>query len=61
VNVEDEIMLIGSSGVLIRTRVSEIREMGRTTQGVTLMNVEKGDKLVSLSRIADPEEEQEEA
>jgi DNA gyrase subunit A len=57
VNVEDEIMLIGTSGVLIRTRVKEIREMGRTTQGVTLMNVEKGEKLAGLSRIAEPEEE----
>ena len=57
VNVDDEIMLIGTSGVLIRTRVKEIREMGRTTQGVTLMNVEKGEKLASLSRIAEPEEE----
>jgi len=57
VNVEDEIMLIGTSGVLIRTRVKEIREMGRATQGVTLMNVEKGEKLASLSRIAEPEEE----
>jgi len=45
VNTEDEIMLIGTDGVLIRTRVSEIREMGRTTQGVTLMNVEEGEKL----------------
>ncbi|MFZ2301781.1 MAG: DNA gyrase subunit A, partial [Gallionella sp.] len=57
VSVEDEIMLIGTSGVLIRTRVKEIREMGRTTQGVTLMNVEKGEKLAGLSRIAEPEEE----
>jgi len=56
VNAEDEIMLIGTDGVLIRTRVSEIREMGRTTQGVTLMNVEKGEKLAGLSRIAEPEE-----
>jgi DNA gyrase subunit A len=56
VNVEDEIMLIGTSGVLIRTRVKEIREMGRTAQGVTLMNVEEGDKLAGLSRIAEPEE-----
>ena len=56
VNVEDEIMLIGTSGVLIRTRVKEIREMGRTAQGVTLMNVEKGEKLAGLSRIAEPEE-----
>ncbi|HEU0220378.1 MAG TPA: DNA gyrase subunit A, partial [Gallionella sp.] len=54
VNVEDEIMLIGTNGVLIRTRVKEIREMGRSTQGVTLMNVEKGEKLAGLSRIAEP-------
>jgi len=58
VDAEDEIMLIGTSGVLIRTRVKEIREMGRTAQGVTLMNVEKGEKLAGLSRIAEPEEEQ---
>ncbi len=59
VNVEDEIMLIGTNGVLIRTRVKEIREMGRTAQGVTLINLGKGDKLAGLSRIADPEEEPE--
>jgi len=58
VNTEDEIMLIGTDGVLIRTRVSEIREMGRTTQGVTLMNVEEGEKLAGLSRIAEPDEEE---
>ena len=58
VNVEDEIMLIGTSGVLIRTRVKEIRSLGRTAQGVTLMNVEKGEKLAGLSRIAEPEEEE---
>ncbi len=61
VSVDDEIMLIGTGGVLIRTRVKEIREMGRTTQGVTLMNVEKGEKLAGLSRIADPEPEEEDA
>ena len=56
VNPEDEIMLIGTNGVLIRTRVNEIREMSRATQGVTLMNLDKGDKLAGLSRIAEPEE-----
>jgi DNA gyrase subunit A len=56
VNVEDEIMLIGTSGVMIRTRVKEIREMGRTAQGVTLMSVEEGEKLAGLSRIAEQEE-----
>ena len=57
VQPEDEIMLIGTNGVLIRTRVNEIREMGRTAQGVTLMNLEEGEKLAGLSRIAEPEEE----
>jgi DNA gyrase subunit A len=61
VNPEDEIMLIGTNGVLIRTRVNEIREMGRTTQGVTLMNLEKGEKLAGLSRIAEPDEVEQDA
>jgi DNA gyrase subunit A len=60
VSTEDEIMLIGTSGVLIRTRVKEIREMSRATQGVTLMNMGEGEKLAGLSRIAEPEEESEE-
>ncbi|MHB1117764.1 DNA gyrase subunit A [Sideroxydans sp.] len=59
VGTEDEIMLIGTNGVLIRTRVNEIREMSRATQGVTLMNLEKGEKLAGLSRIAETEEESE--
>ncbi|HEY5994963.1 MAG TPA: DNA gyrase subunit A [Gallionellaceae bacterium] len=59
VNQEDEIMLIGTNGVLIRTRVNEIREMGRTTQGVTLMSLNDGDKLAGLSRIAEAEEDSE--
>ena len=56
VNAEDEIMLIGTSGIMIRTRVSEIREVGRNAQGVTLMNMEKGEKLAGLSRIVEPED-----
>jgi DNA gyrase subunit A len=59
VHTDDEIMLIGTSGVLIRTRVNEIREMGRATQGVTLMNMGEGEKLAGLSRIAETEEEAE--
>jgi DNA gyrase subunit A len=55
VNQDDEIMLIGTNGVMIRTRVKEIREMSRSTQGVTLINLGKNDKLAGLSRIADPE------
>jgi DNA gyrase subunit A len=55
-DVKDEIMLIGTNGVLIRTRVSEIREMGRATQGVTLMNLGDGDKLAGLGRIVDADD-----
>src|SRR5450830_118647 len=59
VETTDEIMLITTGGVLIRTRVSEIREMGRATQGVTLIAVEDGTKLSGLQRIvetdADPD------
>ncbi len=59
VDGEDEIMLIGTSGVLIRTRVKEIREMGRATQGVILMSVGEDEKLAGLSRLAETEEEAE--
>jgi DNA gyrase subunit A len=63
VNTSDEIMLITTGGVLIRTRVSEIREMGRATQGVTLIAVEDGTKLSGLQRIveADADEPETEA
>jgi DNA gyrase subunit A len=57
VQQDEEIMLIGTNGVLIRTRVKEIREMSRATQGVTLINLGKDDKLAGLSRIAETEEE----
>ncbi len=50
---EDEVMLITDKGVLVRTRVSEIREMGRATQGVTLMSLDDGSKLTGLQRIVE--------
>ncbi|MFZ6640963.1 DNA gyrase subunit A [Undibacterium sp. TC4M20W] len=53
VDTTDEIMLITTGGILIRTRVSEIREMGRATQGVTLIAVEDGTKLSGLQRIVE--------
>jgi DNA gyrase subunit A len=58
VDVSDEIMLITTGGVLIRTRVSEIREMGRATQGVTLIAVEDGTKLSGLQRIVETDLEE---
>ena len=53
VQPEDEIMLITDKGVLVRTRVSEIREMGRATQGVTLIGLDEGAKLSGLQRIVE--------
>ena len=55
----DEIMMITTGGVMIRTRVSEIREMGRATQGVTLIAVEDGAKLSGLQRILEADNEDE--
>jgi DNA gyrase subunit A len=49
----DEIMLITTGGVLIRTRVSEIRELGRATQGVTLINLSKEEKLSGIEKIVE--------
>ena len=50
-----EIMLITTAGVLIRTRVSEIREMGRATQGVTLISLDEGTHLSGLQQVAETE------
>ena len=57
VEASDEIMLITTGGVLIRTRVAEIREMGRATQGVTLIAVEDGTKLSGLQRVVESDAE----
>ena len=57
VSPEDQIMLITTGGVLVRTRVSEIREMGRSTQGVTLISVDDGTFLSGLQRIAESDSE----
>jgi DNA gyrase subunit A len=56
VNDEDEIMLITTGGVLIRTRVKEIRELGRATQGVTLINLGEGEKLSGLEKIVETDD-----
>ena len=53
VHSEDDIMLITDRGVLVRTRVSEIREMGRATQGVTLIGLDEGSKLSGMQRIVE--------
>jgi len=53
---QDEVMLITTGGVLIRTRVSEIREMGRATQGVTLIGLGEDEKLAGLERVIESDE-----
>ena len=53
VRADDEIMLITDTGVLVRTRVAEIRELGRATQGVTLINLDEGAQLIGLQRIVE--------
>jgi DNA gyrase subunit A len=53
VDDNDEVMLITTGGVLIRTRVSEIRGMGRATQGVTLISLDEGEKLAGLEKVAE--------
>jgi DNA gyrase subunit A len=57
VRKEDEIMLITTGGVLIRTRVNEVREMNRATQGVILINLDDGERLAGLERVAETEAE----
>ena len=58
VNDDDEIMLITTGGVLIRTRVKEIRELGRATQGVTLINLGEGEKLSGLEKVVETDDEE---
>ena len=57
VEENDEIMLITDGGKLVRTRVNEVRVLGRNTQGVKLISLAAGERLVGLERIADDQEE----
>ncbi len=59
VNETDEIMLITSGGVLVRTRVSEISIVGRVTQGVRVIRLDKGEKVVGVDRVDGLSEEEE--
>jgi DNA gyrase subunit A len=55
---KDEVMLISTGGVLIRTAVAQIREQGRSTQGVTLISLGEGEKLAGVERIVERDEEE---
>ena len=61
VKPDDEIMLITSGGVMIRTRVNEVREMSRATQGVTLINLDAGEKLAGLERVVESEDNEDDS
>ncbi len=53
----DEIMLISNKGTLVRTRVEEVSVQGRNTQGVRLIKLKEGEKLVGLEQVDEPDEE----
>ncbi|HET9046558.1 MAG TPA: DNA gyrase subunit A [Casimicrobiaceae bacterium] len=59
VRPDDEVMLISTGGVLIRTSVKSIREMSRSTQGVTLINLDDGEKLAGLERVVERDDDEE--
>jgi DNA gyrase subunit A len=61
VDDNDEVMLITSGGTLIRTRIREISVLGRNTQGVRLIGLDSGEKLVSLARVCEAEEDEADA
>ena len=61
VSPADDLMLITSGGVLIRTKVEQVRETGRAAAGVRLINLDEGTTLVSLERVAESEEDEAEA
>ena len=58
VDDHDEVMLISTGGVLIRTRVAPIREQGRSTQGVTLIALAEGEKLAGIECIVERDEDE---
>ena len=59
VTEDDQLMLVSNSGKIIRLRIKDIRIIGRNTQGVRLIELEEGERLVSLARVAEKEEEDE--
>jgi DNA gyrase subunit A len=60
VTQDDQLMLVSNKGKIIRLRINDIRVIGRNTQGVRLIDLEAGERVVSLARLAEKEEEEEE-
>ncbi|HWH79966.1 MAG TPA: DNA gyrase C-terminal beta-propeller domain-containing protein, partial [Candidatus Binatus sp.] len=59
VTEDDQLMLVTNAGKIIRLRIKDIRIIGRNTQGVRLIELEEGERVVSLARLAEKEEEEE--
>jgi DNA gyrase subunit A len=59
VTEDDQLMLVTNKGKIIRLRIKDIRVIGRNTQGVHLIDLEEGERVVSLARVAEKEEEEE--
>ena len=53
----DELMIITAGGIMIRQDVAEISALGRVTQGVTLIRLDEGDRVVAIARVVPEEEE----
>lgn len=54
----DQVLLVTEKGIVIRTRVDEIRQAGRATQGVRVIRVGEGDKVVSVAKVVDADEDE---
>ena len=59
VEESDDLMLITDGGVLIRTKVNQVRETGRAAQGVRLINLDAGEKLIGMEKVAESEDDEE--
>ena len=57
VEEKDEVMLVSTGGVVIRTKVAQIREQGRSTQGVTLINLDEGTRLAGIEKVLESDDE----
>ena len=57
VEEKDEVMLVSTGGVVIRTKVAQIREQGRSTQGVTLINLDEGTRLAGVEKVLESDDE----
>jgi DNA gyrase subunit A len=57
VEEKDEVMLVSTGGVVIRTKVAQIREQGRSTQGVTLINLDEGTRLAGIEKVLESDDD----